>query len=417
MLSPSRRELMRLLGAGAAAKLLGCGDNVTATRDAAAAILEPTSTGLLVAIWARRARVATVEIRSGGAVMSASVELAASGSGVLDVAGLAPATRYEIAVTTGDGHRLGPHAVTTAPAEDDPRAVRIAVFADVDTSPEFDSDIVAHVVAAEPDLLVSLGDFPYTDNGPVAETLETYRERHAELRTLAKVRALLEAAPLRAIYDDHEFRNNWDAAFAAAEAERYRAAITVWDEFFPVREPERYRSWRWGANVECFLLDTRRYRSANAAPDDAAKTMLGAAQRAWFLDAITRSTAPFKLVFTSVPLGFGTGDDHWASFRTERDAILDALIGIPGVLFVAADQHWFAAHRHRLGVREVQVGPLARGLAIPGPAEAGVLFRAERYNAGLLDISADRLVITGLGAGGERFYEETLTPDDLTPRG
>ena len=67
--------------------------------------------------------------------------------------------------------------------------------------------------------------------------------------------------------------------------------MQVWDEFFPVRgavDDVRYRSWRWGANLECFLLDCRRFRSANADPDDAGKTMLGATQRAWFLDGIAR---------------------------------------------------------------------------------------------------------------------------------
>jgi alkaline phosphatase D len=418
MAAPSRRDFVRLVGAGAASTLVGCGDNLS-RRDAVSAILEPTSDSLVVAVWARDARVATIELRDGDRVTTVRLELAASGSGAIDIADLTPATSYEIAITTSDGLRLGPHVVRTAPRDDDPRPVRIAVFADVDPNPEFETDLVAHVIAAQPDLLVSLGDFPYTDNGPIAETLEAYRERHAEIRALPKVRALLEAAPLRAIYDDHEFRNNWDAGFVAAEASRYAAAMTVWDEFFPVRDAAgeiRFRSWRWGANTECFLLDCRRFRSANGALDDVQKTMLGAPQRQWFLDGITRSAATFKVVFTSVPLGFGTGDDHWSTFRTERDAILDALVGISGVVFVAADQHFFAAHRHVHGVREFQIGPLARGIASPGPIEPGVVFRAESYNVGLLDITADRLVVTGLGPGGERFYEETLSPDDLTPR-
>jgi phosphodiesterase/alkaline phosphatase D-like protein len=275
------------------------------------------------------------------------------------------------------------------------------------------------VVAARPDAIVSLGDFPYTDNGPVAETHDEYRTRHAEIRALPRFRALLEAAPLYAIYDDHEFRNNWDAMFAAAEPARYAAAIAVWDELFPLRDVAgevRYRSWRYGANVECFLLDCRRFRSANAAPDDAAKTMLGRVQRDWLLAGLARSTAPFKLVFTSVPLDFGNGDDHWSGFRTERGAILDACVDIPGVVFVSADQHWFAAHRHVHGIRELQFGPLARGIATPSVTDPGVLFRATDYNVGLLDISRDLLVVTAVGPGGARLYEEALTPADLTAR-
>jgi phosphodiesterase/alkaline phosphatase D-like protein len=418
MAGPSRRDFVRLVGAGAAGLALGCGDNLTTTA-AASAILEPTSDALIVAVWARSGRTATVELRTGDGLVTAEVELGSSGSGAIDLVGLEPATTYELTIVTASGIRLGPHLARTAPRDDDPRAVRIAVVADVDANPAFDSDLVSHVVDADPDLVVSLGDFPYTDNGPVAQTLAEYRDRHAEIRTLPRIRTLLESASLRAIYDDHEFRNNWDAAFAASETSRLDAALTVWDEFFPLRDPVgevRYRRWRWGANVECFLLDCRRFRSANAAPDDAQKTMLGATQRAWFQGAIAASTARFKLVFTSVPLGYGTGDDHWTTFATERNAILDALVGIPGILFVTADQHFFAAHRHAYGIRELQVGPLARGLGTPGPMEPGVLFRSVRYNAGLFEIDAERLVVTAIGPDGERFYRETLTADELTPR-
>lgn len=39
----------------------------------------------------------------------------------------------------------------------------------------------------------------------------------------------------------------------------------------------------------------------------------------------------------------------------------------------------------------------------------------DEYNVGIVDISADRMVVAGLGAGG-RFYEETLTAEQLTAR-
>jgi phosphodiesterase/alkaline phosphatase D-like protein len=194
--------------------------------------------------------------------------------------------------------------------------------------------------------------------------------------------------------------------------------MQVWDEFFPLRAPAgeiRYRRWRWGAHLECFLLDCRRFRSANAAPDDARKTMLGAEQRRWLIDGVTGSTATFKLVLTSVPLDFGLGNDHWASFKTERDAMFAALVGTPGVLFVSADQHWFASHRHAHGIREMQVGPLGRGLGMPEGAPPGVVFRAVRYNAGVVDIDGDRLTFIALGADGEEFYRETMSAADLAP--
>jgi len=86
------------------------------------------------------------------------------------------------------------------------------------------------------------------------------------------------------------------------------------------------------------------------------------------------------------------------------------------VLFVSGDQHWFASHRHGFGIREMQIGPIARGIGVPGPVVPGVVFRAPRYNAGLIEIDGDRLTLSGLGEDGERFYSETVTAADLTPR-
>lgn len=413
----TRRDLLRWLGAGTAAWKIGCGDNGGLV--AASAVLDPDETSLVVAIWSRLAdHPAEVAVRSpAGTTVTLPVTLGGE-IGKLVVTGLSPDTSYEVTVVVA-GLPLGPHRVRTAPRADDPRPVRVAVSADCDPSPAFASDLLDAVIAAAPEVFVSIGDFPYTDNGPPAQTVPAYRARHLELRTHPPVRALLEATGLWAIYDDHEVRNDWDGRTRIDEPARYAAAIQVWDEFFPQRAAAgeiRYRRWRWGAHLEGFLLDCRRFRSANNAPDDAQKTMLGAEQLRWLIDGVTTSTATFKLVLTSVPLDFGTGDDHWASFKTERDAMFTALLGVPGVLFVSGDQHFFAAYRHAFGIREIQIGPIARGLGTPGPMAPGVLFRAVRYNAGLIDIDGDRLTVTGLGEHGERFYRETLSAADLTPR-
>jgi alkaline phosphatase D len=415
-MQPTRRELLQLLGGGTLALAAGCADGPAPP--AATAVLDPDDQSIMVAIWCPLAGAdARIEVRAGGALV-AEVELTLDGElGRHEVDGLAPDTAYEVAIAIA-GSRVASHRVRTAPRADDPRPVRIAIGADCDPHPMFASGLLAAVVAAAPDLAIAIGDFPYTDNGPPAMTVAEYRGRHVELRRHPPVRAMLEAAGLCAIYDDHEFRNDWDAALAAAEPARYAAALQVWDEFFPLRAadgPIRYRHWRWGAHLECFLLDCRRFRSVNAAPDDAAKTMLGADQRAWLIDRVTASTATFKLVLTSVPLDFGNGDDHWAAYTTERDAIFAALVGTPGVVFVSGDQHWFAAHRHAFGIREFQIGPLARRFGEPAGAPPGVLFRAVRYNAGLIDVDGDRLAFTALGDDGASFYREELTAADLTP--
>jgi hypothetical protein len=418
-MEPTRRALLQLMGAGVAGLAAGCGDNhAPDPSSVATAVLEPEAASFLVAVWTRLpAPEATLEVRTAGVLMREAPVALAGGIGVGEIGGLTADTPYEVTIVVGD-LRLGPHRVRTAPRPDDPRPVRVAIWADVDPNPAFASGMCDALAAEDPELHISLGDFPYTDNGPPAQTVADYRARHVEVRTHPPVRGVLEACGLCAIYDDHEFRNDWDAQRVATERDRYAAAMQAWDEFFPLRTTGevKYRSWRWGAHLECFLLDCRRFRSANAAPDDAQKTMLGATQRRWLLDGVTRSSATFKLILTSVPLDFGIGDDHWATFTTERDAMFAALVGTPGVLFISGDQHWFASHRHAFGIRELQIGPLARGIGAPGPAAPGVVFRAARYNAGLVEIDGDRLTFSGLGEDGQRFYSETVTAQDLTPR-
>jgi hypothetical protein len=44
-----------------------------------------------------------------------------------------------------------------------------------------------------------------------------------------------------------------------------------------------------------------------------------------------------------------------------------------------------------------------------------VLFRATRYNVGIVEVDGDRLTFIGVGEDGEQFYRETLTAADLTP--
>ncbi len=417
----TRRDLLRIAGIGAGSMVLGCGDNEPPREpdnEHAAFVVEPEVDSFTIVVWSSVARDALVQVKSGDELVFATmIEIAGVRS--LEVSGLSAGAAYQVVIGFEDDVLLGPYHVRTAPRADDPRPVRLAVSADVDPDPEYDSDLLLHLAAARPELFVSLGDFPYADNGPeLARTVEAYRDRYAQALTAPKLRAWLRRMAVRGIYDDHEFRNDWDAAAASKEADRYAAALQVWDEFFPVRNASgdvRYRAWRWGANVECFLLDCRRFRSANAAPDDAAKVMLGETQRAWLVDGVTHSTAPFKLVFTSVPLDFGDGRDHWAAFSHERQRVFDALVGVPGVLFVSADQHWFAAHRHAYGIREFQVGPLCRGVLTPHTTGAGVLFRKLDYNAGLIDVADDLLTFSGLGPDGLVFYKETFRPEDLTP--
>lgn len=404
------------MGHGVAATTLaqvGC-----SSEEAAGAVLEADERRALVSVWSASHPALEVVLETNGAVRSRSIAfLGEDGTGVARLDELAPGTRHRAIVTAG-GSELFERTFTTAPAEDDTRDVRLAVISDVNVSR--DMSLFDLVRAADTDFTVTLGDFPYADEAGRIGSPAQILSRHVELRTLPQIQQFVASTSLRSIYDDHEVCNNWGGGdLRGEEVDACQAALAVWDGFFPRHDPAapRYRSWRWGAHLECFLLDTRLYRSPGAMADDAAKTMLGLAQRVWLLDAVSKSTATFKIVFSPVPLDFGNGEDHWSGYRAERDLILDAFAkaGTTGLLIVSGDQHWFAAHVHRHGVREFQIGPTAARIFEPPPQVDGVLYRAMERNFGLIDVGASGLRFRSMGIAGT-LYDETFAPDDLRLR-
>jgi alkaline phosphatase D len=83
--------------------------------------------------------------------------------------------------------------------------------------------------------------------------------------------------------------------------------------------------------------------------------MLGSAQREWLTAGLTRSTATWKFIVTSVPLSnlkSGTaqmpGNDSWAraadgtGFQTELHAIVNAILKgrVRNVIWLAGDVHY-----------------------------------------------------------------------------
>jgi alkaline phosphatase D len=413
----SRRDWLRLVGASVATGAIGCGDNRTGPdggvlvdldaglmpgpidADHAAVTFEVDTNSAIVSVHAAEPRwVALVleDSETGTQRASGAVELDPRFGRVarVDLTELEPDRRYRYHLRFDTDTTSQWFEFRTAPASDHDADVHLVFSADIDTDPLFDSNIFATLRDTGADFFVSLGDWPYADNAPGAWTLDEYRARHRAARTDPRLQGWLRTMGVYAIYDDHEARNDWDAKFRVTEAERIANALAVWDEWFPLHgAPPRYRSVRWGANCELFVLDTRLYRSANGDPDGPAKTMLGAEQKAWLLQGLRTSDAAFKLVVTTVPLDFGTTADHWPQFATERAEILaavtgdDGLGGVPGVLFLSGDQHWFAAHHYDSGIVEYQVGPLARGVRDQPPLAPEVIARAGVYNFGELLIT------------------------------
>ena len=144
--------------------------------------------------------------------------------------------------------------------------------------------------------------------------------RYALYKTDPDLQAAHHAAPVVAVWDDHEVDNNYEVVDDARRTAGYRA----WFEHLPVRLPapdgpslQIYRGFRWGDLASFHMLDVRQYRDpapCGGGLDDCPerlgedRTILGADQQAWLQASLGSSAAVWDVVGQQVvfsPLPFG----------------------------------------------------------------------------------------------------------------
>ena len=215
-----------------------------------------------------------------------------------------------------------------------------------------------------------------------------------------------------------------------------------------------YRTLRWGRNVELILTDNRSYRSepvmhraeaaafqpqqfpyvlsdnvvevfdagrefnhgkppdqitfngasvANPRKHASPQSMLGVAQKAWFLEKLRASSVPWKLWGNSVGMGEwridfqnlpeGTGakwpdagyatfiDDDWSAYRHERAEVLDFIRSrqITGVVALCGDRHAFEAALIAPSLPPKPFEPVMAEF-VTGSVSAPGLFEAAEYS-------------------------------------
>lgn len=425
---------MTLAAGGLAGLQLGCGGRAKGAKkprpeppideSPTAATFEVRDREATLWAFARDVGRVDVELEPGGLTVAPLAPSAATGfTAHRRVTGLSPNVQYRFRLRAGGEPISDWHYFHTAPEPTADAPCHFIAGADFHIGgPELAPLAFQVMRGTTARFLLSLGDWPYADRAPPARTVEDYREKLRATRLRPGVRTFMTRMPISPIYDDHEVANDWDEAFRRSQPERTAAGLQVFDEWWPTvgaKPGVRYRNWRWGKHCEIFMTDCRLYRSANGAEDNAAKTMLGAEQKAWLAASLRASAATFKIVIVSIPLNFGTTSEHWNAFTTERAELIAMLETIPGVLVLTGDQHWFGAHRYAGGLREFQVGPTQAFTRLVPPAKSGVLARAEVPNFGDVAIAPGAepvLTFTARSAQTDGIlYQERFTPADLTP--
>ena len=307
--------------------------------------------------------------------------------------GLGPDGRYFYRFLSPDGSASPIGTFLTAPVED---VARDVVFA-------YSGDSAAHlkpftllstVGQDGPDFFIYLGDMviadPEIEGVPPATTLDEYRDLYKVNREDEHLRDLMAATSVYAIWDDHEVVN--DFAGQTVEPAMMAAGRQALFEYMPIRQspddPNRlYRSFRWGKDIELFILDERQYRSAEAicldeegqtvqlptrvgdeacqeGLRDPSRTFLGREQMEWLERALLASQAKFKFIISEVPVSefLFLPYDRWEGYPAEREELLDFLSdnAIENVIFLVTDLHAAVVNTLENGSKEIIVGPIAR---------------------------------------------------------
>ncbi len=380
----------------------------------------------------------------------------------ITVRGLRPGTQFYYRFDGTGGKRSDTGTFRTAPAANQNATIRFGWSGDADaqrargqTQPFYNSlgdhnfAVYGAMSRENNNFNLNFGDTIYSDsevgatfvNGvytgfapalTVAQKWAKYRQNLA----LTNLQRLRTNAAIYNHWDDHEFINDFgrfetlvgqNAAGQTIQipgSQVYGPGVTAFRTYNPVTYSARngiYRSFRWGKNLEIFMLDERSFRSAKAgsptihtcdnpqtgAPDLAptapqsvrsnfslivpslsqpvspaclaainspSRTMLGSRQLATFKAAIKRSTATFKVIMNEVPIQefFALPFDRWEGYGAERANLLSFLkSNVKNTIFLTTDVHANLVNDARFktfpsdggptnsGILDVTTGPVA----------------------------------------------------------
>ena len=245
---------------------------------------------------------------------------------VFEIQGLGDDQRWHYALDV-DGYEEATGVLNSAPAAG-PAAFR---FAFGSCSKWADQPAFASVDAAEPDVYLMIGDNHYGNTNELSDLRQWYRWS----RERPERRALLDHTVTAAVWDDHDYVGNNTNGLAPGKEVALRAFAEYWANpgyGLPATEGI-FSTWSWG-DVEFFLLDGRYWRDVDG-------DLLGSAQTAWFLDALSTSTATFKFLVVGSQWTTDGSDDSWAAYPDAQVSLMDAIAdgGISGVVAMSGDVH------------------------------------------------------------------------------
>ena len=286
------------------------------------------------------------------------------------------------------------------------------------------------ILQSNPLFFMNVGDLHYLDIKN--NDRQAFRNAYDLVLGSRTQSALYRNVPFVYMWDDHDFGGN----NSSAEADVHQAARLTYQEYVPhyplaagSGNVPIHHAFTVG-RVRFILTDLRSSRTPITAPDTAAKTMLGSAQKQWFKSELLAAKGKYPLVFwvSSVPWlgvqgtnyypvpGNFTGfahhrnlpalpisqgmiytaganrpppEDHWSLYSTERREIANFVRdnGIAGLCIIHGDAHMLAADNGSNAdyaegggapIPVIAAAPLDQGASIKGGPYSQGIYKAPR---------------------------------------
>ncbi len=288
-------------------------------------------------------------------------------------------------------------------------------------------EIFNTILEQKPEFMLWLGDNVYLREADWYSRSGIFK-RYSHTRAVRELQPLLASVHQYAIWDDHDYGPNDSDRSFRNKATTLEAFTAFWgNPTFGINgRPGTTTMFEW-ADAQFFLLDNRYYRSPNDRTTGE-RTILGAEQRQWLIDALAGSRAPFKfVVIGGQVLNPVARFENHATFAEERDWLIRTITAenIPGVIFLTGDRHHTELSRlSRRGtypLYDLTVSPLTAGPNTRSQNEGNTLrvegTNVHERNFATISISGPRtdrqLEIRVFNKNGKQLWSRQLRAQDL----
>jgi alkaline phosphatase D len=217
----------------------------------------------------------------------------------------------------------------------------------------------------QPDFFVHTGDVVYYDQQ--AKNLDLARWHWQRIFSFPTLMEFHKRVGSYFMKDDHD---TWMNDCYPDLKTRFMGDFTFKDgqQVFLEQVPmgkKTYRTYRWGKDLQIWMVEGRDFRSPNRMPDGPGKTIWGKEQIEWFKETVQASDATFRILISPTPI-IGPDrpqkvDNHANKvFYHEGEMLRRFIQTQPNMHVITGDRHWqYASRDPETGVLEFSCGPVS----------------------------------------------------------